>query len=159
MGICFFGGDVQSETETERAHAAHIRSAHTRRARRGPDLSIARVPPPVFLTHDPRPTSDAALTPAEASSALACIPRRPGDAPTSALASLAGGRTAADLLAVEAASRRVITFCAALDELLGGGVQPGQVTEFCECARVQGRGGARRRVGRGSRGGGESPAA
>ena len=81
----------------------------------------------------------AALTPAEASSALACIPRRAGTGaggvplpPSSALAALAGGRTAADLLASEASSTRVISFCADLDHLLGGGVVFGQVTEFCE---------------------------
>jgi hypothetical protein len=34
-------------------------------------------------------------------------------------------------LAAEAASTRVITFCADLDRLLGGGAVCGQVTEFC----------------------------
>ncbi|KAK9843724.1 hypothetical protein WJX81_003761 [Elliptochloris bilobata] len=44
---------------------------------------------------------------------------------------LAGSRTAAELLAREAATRRIITFCGDLDEVLGGGVATGQLTEFC----------------------------
>ena len=43
----------------------------------------------------------------------------------------AGSRTAAELLAREAAARRIITFCGNLDEVLGGGVATGQLTEFC----------------------------
>lgn len=30
-------------------------------------------------------------------------------------------------------SRRIITFCKAIDTMLGGGVQRGQVTEICTC--------------------------
>eukprot|EP00955_Chlamydomonas_euryale_P084913 364027-Chlamydomonas_euryale.AAC.5 len=30
-------------------------------------------------------------------------------------------------------SKRIVTFCADFDRVLGGGVAAGQVTEFCEC--------------------------
>ena len=49
----------------------------------------------------------------------------------SLLSCTAGSRTAAELLAREAAARRIITFCGNLDEVLGGGVATGQLTEFC----------------------------
>jgi hypothetical protein len=101
----------------------------SRRARQGAPTDHAPSSTPSLS-----PEPDAALTPAEAAAALACVPRPPATAggPDGGLAALAGGRSAADLLAAEAGARRVITFCAALDELLGGGVPPGQLTEFCE---------------------------
>ncbi|KAG2436443.1 hypothetical protein HXX76_006746 [Chlamydomonas incerta] len=43
----------------------------------------------------------------------------------------AGTVSAADLLASAAATPPIVTMCRELDELLGGGVSSGQVTEFC----------------------------
>ncbi len=43
----------------------------------------------------------------------------------------AGGRSAKDLLQ-EQPSRRIITFCSDVDQILGGGISTGQLTEFCE---------------------------
>jgi len=48
--------------------------------------------------------------------------------------SSSGARTALDLLVAQRSNQRnqhVLTFCAALDNILGGGVACGQVTEFC----------------------------
>eukprot|EP00898_Chlorokybus_atmophyticus_P008549 jgi/Chlat1/8696/Chrsp88S08080 len=42
-----------------------------------------------------------------------------------------GARSALELLHREGGRRRIVTFCPALDSLLGGGVAPGHVTEFC----------------------------
>ncbi len=44
---------------------------------------------------------------------------------------LAGGISARQLYEREKQLRRIITFCAELDVVLGGGVATGQITEFC----------------------------
>ena len=43
----------------------------------------------------------------------------------------AGAVSAATLFVKENASRKIISFCSAIDEMLGGGVAAGQITEFC----------------------------
>lgn len=48
----------------------------------------------------------------------------------------AGALSAKQILEHEAAAKRIFTFCNELDNILGGGVATGQITEFCElCAR------------------------
>ena len=62
------------------------------------------------------------------------VPRtagRPAGRRCTCFSCAAGSRTAAELLVREAAARRIITFCGNLDEVLGGGVATGQLTEFC----------------------------
>ena len=43
-----------------------------------------------------------------------------------------GARSATELYAVQRSAKKIVTFCADLDRILGGGVCTGQVTEFCE---------------------------
>lgn len=45
---------------------------------------------------------------------------------------MAGAKSAQELHVKEASARKIVTFCADLDEILGGGVTPGQITEFCK---------------------------
>lgn len=47
--------------------------------------------------------------------------------------------SAADLYAKQASLTKVVTFCYDLDNILGGGIWPGQVTELCESAMRQRR--------------------
>ena len=80
-------------------------------------------------TNPTLPLSPAAnITDDDASAALASLPP-----PPSLAASLPGAASAAALLRRDAAATRVVTFVADLDRVLGGGVAPGQLTEFCEC--------------------------
>lgn len=86
----------------------------------------------------------ASISEPDAAAALASLP------PARALAAdLPGAASAAALLRRDAAATRIITFCADLDRMLGGGVAPGQLTEFCESAVVGARGG--RNAGRARR--------
>lgn len=79
-------------------------------------------------TNPTLPLSPAAnITDDDASAALASLPP-----PPSLAASLPGAASAAALLRRDAAATRVVTFVADLDRVLGGGVAPGQLTEFCE---------------------------
>ena len=67
------------------------------------------------------------MTPEEALSALRQVPgneRYLG-------AALAGARPANELWEREKATRKIITFCPDMDKMLGGGVAPREVTEFC----------------------------
>jgi hypothetical protein len=57
----------------------------------------------------------------------------------------ASGQTALELLNARPPTAAIVTFCKALDDLLGGGVQLGEVTEFCESAQADGRASAARR--------------
>ena len=50
------------------------------------------------------------------------------------------GRSAYQLLQQrrdDTTASAIVTFCKELDNILGGGVQLGEVTEFCECSRVR----------------------
>ena len=76
----------------------------------------------------PCPLPAANITDADAAAALASLTSRA--APLAA--SLPGASSAAALLRRERAETRVVTFVADLDRVLGGGVAPGQMTEFCE---------------------------
>ena len=40
-------------------------------------------------------------------------------------------RSAFDLLQEEEQETHIVTFCAALDEIVGGGIPLGKITEFC----------------------------
>jgi len=40
-------------------------------------------------------------------------------------------KSAYDLLQIEEAETPIVTFCAALDEMVGGGIPVGKITEFC----------------------------
>ena len=40
-------------------------------------------------------------------------------------------RSAFDLLQEEEQETHIVTFCAALDEMIGGGIPLGKITEFC----------------------------
>lgn len=40
-------------------------------------------------------------------------------------------RSAFDLLQEEEQETHIVTFCAALDEIIGGGIPLGKITEFC----------------------------
>ena len=51
----------------------------------------------------------------------------------------AGAVSAASLFNKESARKRIITFCSPMDEMLGGGVAAGQITEFCELHRYPGQ--------------------
>lgn len=51
--------------------------------------------------------------------------------PESNKSSSANAQTAKQLLEQERTSKRIITFCAELDTILGGGIPTGQITEFC----------------------------
>eukprot|EP00798_Chlamydomonas_sp_ICE-L_P027140 gene27140-2371_t len=42
-----------------------------------------------------------------------------------------GARSASELYSIQKNAKKVVSFCADLDRILGGGVQPGHVTEFC----------------------------
>ena len=44
----------------------------------------------------------------------------------------AGATSAYDLLLRDKSSKKIITFCAELDEILGGGIHLRQVTEICK---------------------------
>jgi hypothetical protein len=44
---------------------------------------------------------------------------------------LPAASSALDLLAVQQPGQQIVTFCAELDRILGGGISCGQVTEFC----------------------------
>ncbi|KAK9813256.1 hypothetical protein WJX72_011511 [[Myrmecia] bisecta] len=44
---------------------------------------------------------------------------------------ITGARSAQQLYEREAAAKRIITFCPELDQVLGGGIASGQITEFC----------------------------
>ena len=43
----------------------------------------------------------------------------------------AGAKSAAALYEKERTARKIITFCAELDAVLGGGIHTGQITECC----------------------------
>ena len=49
---------------------------------------------------------------------------------------LRGARSAAEVLEDERARRRVVTCCEALDDVLGGGIASGEITEFCGCPGI-----------------------
>ncbi len=49
---------------------------------------------------------------------------------------LTGTISAAQLRQAEQQAVKITTFCAALDAILGGGIHPGQITEFCTCRSV-----------------------
>ena len=49
---------------------------------------------------------------------------------------LAGARSAAELLEEERTRVDVVTCCEALDDVLGGGVSSGEITEFCGCPGI-----------------------
>ncbi|KXZ49172.1 hypothetical protein GPECTOR_23g99 [Gonium pectorale] len=74
-----------------------------------------------------RPVSETGLTPEEAHEVLQLL----GTKPSGATDWRAGTVSAATLLAASAAAPRIVSMCRELDELLGGGVAVGQVTEFC----------------------------
>lgn len=42
-----------------------------------------------------------------------------------------GSKNAYDLLQQEQSARNIVTFCEQLDDMLGGGVPVGKITEFC----------------------------
>lgn len=44
----------------------------------------------------------------------------------------AGAKSAQQLYEKELAARKIITFCGDLDNVLGGGIATGQITEFCK---------------------------
>lgn len=71
----------------------------------------------------PAPPAAAHLSPQEAGVAVAAAQR--------SWQALQGARSAKALYDLERGSRRIITFCAALDGILGGGVAPRQLTELC----------------------------
>jgi len=49
---------------------------------------------------------------------------------------LAGAKSAAELLAEESVKLPIYTFCQELDDLLGGGVAVGEITELCGCPGI-----------------------
>ena len=44
----------------------------------------------------------------------------------------AGAKPATEVLTSEQQTRHITTLCQELDEILGGGIAPGQLTEICE---------------------------
>mmetsp|Transcript_37411 Transcript_37411/g.62981 ORF Transcript_37411/g.62981 Transcript_37411/m.62981 type:complete len:355 (+) Transcript_37411:330-1394(+) len=68
---------------------------------------------------------EASLTHQEALSVLKVVPGR------DLFTAVAGAKSATELLQEERARISITTMCPELDELLGGGVAPGEITEFC----------------------------
>ena len=53
------------------------------------------------------------------------------DRPSSGCAHAPTGRSALEMLKAERLQGYIVTFCAKLDSMLGGGVPLGKITEFC----------------------------
>mmetsp|Transcript_10427 Transcript_10427/g.43194 ORF Transcript_10427/g.43194 Transcript_10427/m.43194 type:complete len:121 (-) Transcript_10427:1897-2259(-) len=49
---------------------------------------------------------------------------------------LAGARSASEILYAEKKKLALVTFCKDLDDLLGGGIAVGEVTELCGCPGI-----------------------
>ena len=89
------------------------------------------VPVPTFgFRHRPNTRAEAGLTNEEASEVMKVV-RFGVDG-----AALAGAKSASEMLREEAEKLPIYTFCQELDDLLGGGVAVGEITELCGCPGI-----------------------